>query len=68
MAYFAEQESQSLLVTIKLTFYSLLSFIINIMKRKTILLPKTRKILETLGANIKLARLRRKLSAVQVSE
>jgi transcriptional regulator with XRE-family HTH domain len=32
------------------------------------LLPKTKKILARLGENIKLARLRRKLSAEQVSE
>lgn len=33
-----------------------------------ILLPKAQKILEQLGENIKLARLRRKLSAKQVAE
>lgn len=39
------------------------------MGRKTIvLLPKSRKILSDLGENIKLARLRRKLSAEQVAE
>lgn len=39
------------------------------MKRKTsALLPKARKILADLGENLKLARLRRKLSAQQVSE
>ncbi|MCP4311037.1 MAG: helix-turn-helix transcriptional regulator [Bacteroidetes bacterium] len=37
-------------------------------KRKQVLLPKTKKILSELGENIKLARLRRKLSAEQVSE
>ena len=37
-------------------------------KRKQILLPKTKKILSELGENIKLARLRRRLSAEQVSE
>jgi hypothetical protein len=43
--------------------------ILNIMvKNKILLLPKTRRILETVGENIKLARLRRKLSAEQVSE
>lgn len=36
--------------------------------RKTILLPKQAKILATLGENIKLARLRRKLTAEQVAE
>ena len=35
---------------------------------KTILLPKIQKILSELGENIKLARLRRKLSTEQVSE
>lgn len=35
---------------------------------KPILLPKMRKILEELGANIKLARLRRKFSSEQVAE
>ncbi len=37
-------------------------------KRRQILLPKTKRILSELGENIKLARLRRKLSAEQVSE
>ena len=37
------------------------------MKRKVILLPKHQRILKELGNNIKLARLRRKLSAEQVS-
>ena len=38
------------------------------MSRKThILLPKTAKIMVELGENLKLARLRRKLSSVQVS-
>ena len=37
------------------------------MKNKSILLPKQQKILKELGENIKLARLRRKLSADQVS-
>ena len=36
--------------------------------RKTVLLPKTQKILSVLGMNIKLARLRRKLRTVQVAE
>lgn len=36
--------------------------------RKPIILPKTAKILNELGENIKLARLRRKLSAAQVAE
>jgi transcriptional regulator with XRE-family HTH domain len=38
------------------------------MNKKTILLPKIQKILSDLGENIKLARLRRKLSTEQVSE
>lgn len=38
------------------------------MKKKVILLPKQKRILEELGENIRLARLRRKLSADQVSE
>ena len=43
--------------------------ILNIMNReKYTLLPRLTKILEELGENIKLARLRRKLSAEQVAE
>ena len=43
--------------------------ILNIMNiKKTILLPKNLKILTEFGENIKLARLRRKLSTEQVSE
>ena len=38
------------------------------MAKKNILLPKQRKVMEVLGENIKLARLRRKLTAEQVSE
>jgi len=38
------------------------------MKKKIILLPKQKRILKTLGENIKFARLRRKLSTNQVSE
>jgi transcriptional regulator with XRE-family HTH domain len=37
-------------------------------KNKVILLPKFKKLLKGLGENIRLARLRRKLSAEQVSE
>ena len=37
-------------------------------KRYTVLLPKPAKALATLGENIKLARLRRKLTAEQVAE
>ena len=41
----------------------------NIMKsKKAILLPRERKILEGLGENIKLARLRRKLTMEQISQ
>ncbi len=36
--------------------------------KKTILLPKTKRILIELGENIKLARLRRKMTTNQVSE
>ncbi len=43
--------------------------ICNIMKsKKSILLPDTREILSGFGENLKLARLRRKLSTLQVSE
>jgi transcriptional regulator with XRE-family HTH domain len=38
------------------------------MKVEQVILPKNRKLLDTLGENIKLARLRRKLSTEQVSE
>ncbi|HBS87445.1 MAG: transcriptional regulator [Bacteroidetes bacterium GWF2_38_335] len=38
------------------------------MKKEFIILPKNLRILKTLGENIRLARLRRKLSADQVSE
>lgn len=37
-------------------------------KRKIILLPRTKRILVELGDNIKLARLRRKLSSEQIAE
>jgi transcriptional regulator with XRE-family HTH domain len=37
-------------------------------KKNTVLLPKIQRLIATLGENIKLARLRRKLSAEQVSE
>lgn len=46
-----------------------LYIIFNVMaKKKIIILPKTMKIMSELGENIKLARLRRKLSAEQVAE
>ena len=38
------------------------------MKTKVILLPKQQRILKELGSNIKLARLRRKLSTKQISD
>ena len=37
-------------------------------KTKTVLLPKLTKILEEMGENIKLARLRRKLTTEQIAE
>ncbi|WP_313115059.1 helix-turn-helix domain-containing protein [Aequorivita sediminis] len=37
-------------------------------KKKLMILPKTRRILDELGENIKLARLRRKFSSQQVAE
>ncbi|MEM1135417.1 MAG: helix-turn-helix transcriptional regulator [Bacteroidota bacterium] len=37
-------------------------------KKQVVLLPKTQKILSELGQNIKLARLRRKLTTEQVAE
>ncbi|MBA4167226.1 MAG: helix-turn-helix transcriptional regulator [Chitinophagaceae bacterium] len=37
-------------------------------RRSIVLLPRQREILEQLGENIRLARLRRKLSATQVAE
>jgi len=37
-------------------------------KKKMVILPKARRVLDEMGENIKLARLRRKLSAEQVSE
>jgi transcriptional regulator with XRE-family HTH domain len=37
-------------------------------KKKLVILPKTRRILVEMGDNMKLARLRRKLSAEQVAE
>ena len=37
-------------------------------KKKILLLPKTKRVLNEMGENIKLARLRRKLSAEQVAQ
>ena len=46
-----------------------LSVYLNIMANKSpVLLPKSKKIMDELGENIKLARLRRKLSSEQVAE
>jgi len=46
-----------------------LTEIINVMERRKVMpLPKTEKLLVQLGENIKLARLRRKLSTEQVAE
>ena len=51
------------------TFTLLLFSYRNIMKsKKNILLPKEKRILESLGEKIKLARLRRKLTMEQVAE
>lgn len=38
------------------------------MKKKIVILPKTKRIISEMGENIKLARLRRKLSSEQVAE
>ena len=38
------------------------------MKNQLVLLPKAQKVLNDLGENLKLARLRRKLSTAQISE
>jgi transcriptional regulator with XRE-family HTH domain len=46
----------------------LLKVLIIMGRNKITLLPKMRRILEDLGENIKMARLRRKLSAEQVAE
>lgn len=52
-----------------MTKYALWFNILNVMAKKTIvLLPKTQKILEKVGEQIKLARLRRKLSSELVAE
>jgi len=45
-----------------------LFIILNVMKASVILLPKAQKVLDDLGENIRLARLRRKLSMEQVAE
>lgn len=50
------------------TKWLILSIICDIMNGKIILMPKGQKILATLGENIKLARLRRKLGTEQIAE
>jgi len=45
-----------------------LFILLNVMKQKIVMLPQAERVLESLGENIKLARLRRKLSAEQLSE
>lgn len=51
------------------TFLVYLFNIMNVMKKiKNILLPKSQRILTELGSNIKLARLRRKMTSNQVAE
>ena len=42
--------------------------VLNVMKQKLVLLPKGQRVLNNLGENLKLARLRRRLSAIQVAE
>jgi transcriptional regulator with XRE-family HTH domain len=42
--------------------------ILNIMKEPPVIFPKGQKILSTLGENLRLARLRRKLTSQQVAE
>ncbi len=45
-----------------------MSGILYIMKEQVVLLPKAQKMLSEMGENLKLARLRRKLSTTQVAE
>ncbi len=45
-----------------------MSGILYIMKEQVVLLPKAQKMLSEMGENLKLARLRRKLSSTQVAE
>lgn len=52
----------------KLLHLVLKKIIIQMKTKRQILFPKHQKILEQLGENVKLARKRRKLSAVQVAE
>jgi len=46
----------------------ILSIIVDIMKHKNVIFPRAQRTLTVLGQNIKLARLRRKLSAAKVAE
>lgn len=48
--------------------FKILLYIINIMKKTVVIMPKTRKILEKMGENIRMARLRRNLSVNLVCE
>lgn len=48
--------------------FCILLYIINIMKKTVVIMPKTRKILEKMGENIRMARLRRNLSVNLVCE
>ena len=45
-----------------------MSIIVNVMKRKTIILPQAARTLIRFGENIKTARLRRKISMEQIAE
>jgi len=54
-------------IKMNITRFNLFNFT-NIMKRSITILPASERVLKKLGENIKLARLRRKLSAGQVSE
>ena len=56
-------------ITTWILTFIFLFVIINIMQaKKQVVLPKFQKILEQLGENVKLARKRRKLTTIQVSE
>jgi DNA-binding XRE family transcriptional regulator len=52
---------------LQITLYLEIIFIV-MTKKKIVILPKTRKVISEMGDNIRLARLRRKLSAEQVAE
>lgn len=55
-----------IIIIIKITQF--VNYIYHYMKKRLVLLPKLERVLITMGENIKLARLRRKLSAEQVAE